>query len=65
MGPRTRKAVGSVLVVAFLCFWIWLTVALGTFVPNLWWAHLLFYSVMGMGWGIPLLPLFAWMQKRG
>lgn len=65
MGPRTRKAIGSVLVLAFLCFWIWLATSLSVFVPDRWWAQLPFFAVAGMGWGVPLLPLFAWMQAKG
>jgi hypothetical protein len=65
MGPRTRKAVGSVAVLAFLCFWVWLALELAILVPDLWWAQLLYFAVAGACWGVPLLPLFAWMQKKG
>ena len=65
MGPRTRKLVGSIAVLAFLCVYIWAAITLSERVPNHWAAQLAFFAVVGIGWGVPLLPLFAWMQRKG
>jgi hypothetical protein len=65
MGPRTRKAIGSIVVVAFLIFYIWLAGSVSVFVPDHPAAELAFYAFAGTLWGVPLLPLFTWMQKKG
>lgn len=65
MGPRTRKGIGSILVIVFLCFWVWLATSLAVFVPDDFLAQLAFFAVAGTTWGVPLLPLFAWMQAKG
>ncbi len=64
MGPRTRKAIGSVIVVAFVTTWIAIAVSVSIFVPKHWAAQLIFYAVAGMFWGVPLLPLIRWMQAK-
>ena len=65
MGPRTRKLVGSIGVLAFLAAYIWVVIGVSAYVPKHWAAQLAFFAVAGMGWGVPILPLFTWMQKKG
>ena len=65
MGPRTRKFFGSIAVVAFLIFYIWLAASMSVFVPDHPAAEFAFYALAGTLWGVPLLPLFAWMQRKG
>ena len=64
MGARTRKAIGSVIVVAFVTAWIWAMASLSMFVPRHWAAEMVFYAVAGLFWGVPLLPLIRWMQAK-
>lgn len=64
MGPRTRRAVASVGIVAFLTFYVWLVIAIGAHVPDHPLATLLFYGIAGTAWGIPLLPLLSWAEGR-
>lgn len=64
MGLRTRRAVASVGIVAFLVFYLWLVIAVGERVPNHWLAQLLFYGVAGTAWGVPLLPLLSWSEGK-
>jgi ABC-type maltose transport system permease subunit len=65
MGPRTRKAVGSLGVLAFLAFYMWLAITVSEYVPKHWAAQLAFFAAAGTLWGVPILPLFTWMQKKG
>jgi len=30
-----------------------------------WWAELIYYTVAGVIWGLPLKPLFGWMNGAG
>jgi hypothetical protein len=65
LGPRSRKAVASVATLAFLAFWIWGAIAVSRLVPDVWWAKGLFFAAAGLGWGLPLLPLFSWAGRGG
>ncbi len=65
MGPRMRKLVGGVALLAFLGFYIWLAVMIGERVPQHPGLQLLYYAVAGTAWGLPLKPLFTWMNARG
>ena len=62
MPPRLRKLVGSVAVIAFLTAYIALAVTLADWLPDNRIAELLFFVVAGIAWGVPILPLFTWMQ---
>jgi hypothetical protein len=49
---------------AFLVFWIWGAATIGTMLataPK--WATLLFFVVAGIGWAVPLKPVFTWMNS--
>lgn len=63
MGPRTRKAVASIAVLAFLAFYVWLVTVLGGYIPQVWWAQVPYFAVAGLAWGIPILPLIKWAEK--
>lgn len=65
MGPRTRKFVGSIGVLVFLAAYIWAAATASEFVPKHPAAQLAFFALAGTLWGVPLLPLIAWMQKKG
>ena len=65
MGPRTRKAVASVAIMAFLGFYVWAAVTLSRFIPDRWWAQGLYFAVAGLGWGVPMFPVFRWAERGG
>lgn len=65
MGPRLRKFIGSLGVVAFLAAYIVAVVAIAERLPSHWAAQIAFFALAGVLWGVPILPLFAWMQKKG
>lgn len=64
MGLRTRRAVASLGIVAFLTFYVWAVVSLGARLPEHPLVHLLFYGIAGTAWGVPLLPLLSWAEGR-
>lgn len=63
--PRSqRRLIASVIIMAFLVFWIWGAATIGSHLataPK--WASLLFYIVAGIGWAVPLKPVFTWMNS--
>jgi hypothetical protein len=63
MSARWRKAIGGILTLAFLAGYVWAALALGEHVPRVWWAQLAYYLVAGVAWGVPLIPLIAWMNR--
>ena len=64
MPARVKKIFGSLFIFAFVIFWIWLATALSGFVPENKAAELVFYAVAGLGWGIPIMPVLAWMERE-
>jgi hypothetical protein len=65
MGPSTRKAIGSVIILAFLLVYIGVASKVGTLLPNQGAIRLAYYLVAGIGWGVPLIPLLSWMNRGG
>ena len=65
MSPTARKAVASVATLVFLAGWIWGVLEVARFLPDAWWAKTLFFGAAGLGWGVPLFPLFRWAERGG
>jgi hypothetical protein len=63
MNARWRKALGSLMTLLFLAAYIWAATVIGAVVPTVWWAQLSYYIVVGTAWGVPLIPLIAWMNR--
>ncbi|MEZ5955003.1 MAG: DUF2842 domain-containing protein [Hyphomonas sp.] len=59
-----RKPATAILLLLWMGFWIVAAVTVGGLIAG-WphWAHLIYYVVAGIGWIIPLKPLFAWMNR--
>jgi hypothetical protein len=58
-----RRAVASFAGVAFLVFWIWLALAVADRLPQIMWLKIVFFAIVGTGWGLPLLPLISWANR--
>ena len=63
MGSRTRRFIATRGVLLFLTFWVWGAVSINDVLPNIWWLDLIFFTVAGIGWGIPLIPLLRWAER--
>lgn len=63
MSARVRKFIGGIGIVAFLGAYAWAVIMLGERLPDHWAAHLAFYGVAGLAWGVPILPLISWMNR--
>lgn len=55
--------IGSVLILLFVVFWIGAAGWVGSILPDNGIVRLVYYVVAGIGWGLPVLPLMAWMAK--
>ena len=62
MGARTRRFVAMVGVLVFLSGWIWGAIAIRGLLPPSQVIDLLVFAVAGIGWGVPLYPLFRWAE---
>jgi hypothetical protein len=60
---RTRKFIGLFGILAFIAGYVWAMCAIAEFVPAHWAAQVVFFGVAGSAWGVPILPLIAWMNR--
>lgn len=65
MPQRLRKLVGSILLVAFVCFYALtaMTVAAARLPGTSGWTQLVFFTVVGLAWVIPAAGIVYWIQK--
>ena len=63
MPLRLKKMLGSLFICVFVLFWVVLSVGLANHVPHKWYLEVPFYAVMGLGWGLPVLPILSWMER--
>ena len=63
MSARLRKLISSAAIVGFLGCYIAAVATLAERIPPNWIAQLVFFGLAGVCWGIPLIPLIAWMNK--
>lgn len=66
MQRRTRKLVGTIAMLIFVCVYALVVIALAqSRLPEMAkGVELLFYAIVGIGWIIPLLPLVWWMERK-
>jgi hypothetical protein len=62
MSTRLRKLIGSLGVLAFLTAYIVVAVTVADHLPSQPLVQLLYFVVVGMAWGVPILPLFRWIE---
>ena len=63
MSPRLRKLVGSAAMLAYLFAYIALALAIADRLPDSNLVRLAYYAIVGTVWGLPLYPLFLWMNR--
>ena len=63
MSPRLRKLVGSAAMLAYLFAYIVIALAVADRLPDSNLVRLAYYAVVGTVWGLPLYPLFVWMNR--
>jgi hypothetical protein len=63
MSARVRKFIGSIGIMAFLGAYVIAAVNIGERLPDHWAAQLAFFGLVGIAWGVPILPLISWMNR--
>ena len=63
MGPRTRRFIAMLGVLAFLGLWIWGAITVRALLPQGPVIDLLVFAIAGVGWAVPLYPLFKWAER--
>jgi hypothetical protein len=65
MHIRTRKLIGTVLLLALVTAWALLAMAFAQFAlrAESGLVMLLYYVIVGLGWVLPAMPLVAWMAR--
>jgi hypothetical protein len=65
MTRRTRKLIGTVAIMVFVCVYALVAMALAqgriTEASKTWQA--IWYAFLGLFWIIPLMPLIKWMER--
>ena len=64
MKARARKAVGGLGVLVFLAAYVWAAILLGERLPAQPLIRLAYYAVVGIAWGLPILPVISWMNRE-
>ena len=66
MRQTHRKLIGTVLILVFVCVYALVAMALAqgriTTAPKL--VQTIAYITLGLAWGLPLLPLIKWMERK-
>jgi hypothetical protein len=65
MHIRTRKLIGTVLLLALVTAWALLAMAFAQFAlrAESGLVMLLYYVIVGLGWVLPAMPLVAWLAR--
>lgn len=63
MGPRLRKLIGLVGILAFLAAYVLVAARISDFVPARGPWRLIYFALAGTLWGVPLFPLISWMSR--
>jgi len=65
MNVRTRKLIGTVVLIVLACSWALLAMALAQSVltDTNGWVAALFYVIAGLGWVLPAMPIVTWMSR--
>ena len=63
MTARVRKFIGGIGLLAFICAYVWAAATIAGHLPDNGAVRLVYYAVVGLLWGVPVLPLITWMNR--
>lgn len=65
MTIRTRKFIGTIILLLLLAVWSLVAMAVAQFplITQSGLAQVIYYVVAGMGWVLPAMPLISWMSR--
>jgi len=62
MSPRLRKFIGLIGILVFVVVYAVAASKIADLLPDNLAVELAFYVVVGLAWGVPILPLIRWMN---
>jgi hypothetical protein len=63
MPARWRKLIGGIGILIFLAVYVRTAVVVFAWIPSWPWLQLAYMATVGIVWGLPLIPLIAWMNR--
>jgi len=63
MSARWRKLIGGIALLVFVAVYAVTAAKLFDHLPNWLWLRLAYMAVVGIGWGVPIIPLISWMNR--
>jgi hypothetical protein len=63
MTARVRKLIGGAGIILFLILYIGAAVQIANLLPANGAVKLAYFAIVGIGWGVPIIPLITWMNR--
>jgi len=63
MSARWRKLIGGVGMLVFLAVYARTAVVVFGYLPSQPWLQLAYMAIVGIAWGVPLIPFISWMNR--
>ena len=63
MTARVRKLFGGVGLLLFLAAYVCAATAIADHLPDNGAIKFVFFAIVGIAWGVPVLPLMGWMNR--
>ena len=63
MPARVRKLIGGLGIVVFVLGYAAAAVTVSGWLPKTTAVNLIFYPIVGIAWGLPIIPLITWMNR--
>ncbi len=63
MPARLRKLIGGIAIVVFVIAYAALAVTISGWLPKSPAVELPYYLIVGVAWGLPIVPLITWMNR--
>jgi hypothetical protein len=63
MTARVRKLIGGAGIILFLIFYVGAAVQIAAVLPANAAVKLGYFAIVGIGWGVPVIPLITWMNR--
>ena len=64
MNLRPRNLLGGIAILAFLLIYVSVALVVADHLPDNGAVRLAFYAIVGVAWGVPIIPLVGWMAKE-
>jgi hypothetical protein len=63
MTARVRKLIGGAGIILFLILYVGAAVRIAGLLPANDGVKLAYFAIVGIGWGLPIIPLITWMNR--